>query len=98
MLATHAVLLLHVVEFTVMPAPKLATLVPLTHDVYRPVSCTFMFTEPCGPVGEFTAEICGVPDVTVKPGSIAAVSPPVYRYTLYWPSVVLFGIVMFTVA
>ena len=52
---------------TVMPAPKLAVLVPCTQCVNCPVRLTDSFVCPCCPVFGFTVVSTGVPLVTVKP-------------------------------
>jgi hypothetical protein len=51
MLATADVEPLTVSELTVMPAPKLAVLLPCTKFVNRPVIVTVAIVEPCVPVG-----------------------------------------------
>ena len=82
MLATAVVGLVTVSELTVMPAPKLAMLVPLTQFVKTPVRLTFSLISPCVPVGGLTAEMAGDPPETVKPPRMVATSPPVVSTTL----------------
>ena len=86
--ATACVASLAVVERTLIPAPKLATLQlgaqppALLKCVNWPVSVTLRLFAPWVPVGGLTLERYGLPTVTVKAPSWVATSPPVVNETL----------------
>src|SRR5665213_1684565 len=81
-----------------MPAPKLATLVPLTQEVKSPVSATERLVSPWCPVGGLTLEIVPLPEPTENPPRMVATSPPVVRVTLYAPTAVEHGTETVTLA
>ncbi len=70
---------------TVIPAPKLAVVVPCTQCVNCPVRLTLSLCWPCWPVFGFTSVSTGVPLVTVKPLVSVTTSPPVVTVTLRAP-------------
>ncbi len=91
------VALLTETEFTVIPAPKLATVVPLTKFVSWPVTLTSSVSA-CRPVDGATFEIDGRPAVTVNAFASVATSPSVVAVTVYAPSVACEPIDTFAVA
>ena len=78
---------LTVSEFTVMPLPKLASLVPCTQCVNWPISETEIFDWPCWPVFGLTCIRDEVPLVTVKPLVREMISLLVVTTTLLLPTV-----------
>ena len=86
MLTVACVALLTVTELTVMPAPKLATVVPLAKCVSWPVTLTSAFR----PADRSTARRSrphGRPAVTVNAFASVATSPSVVAVTARAPSV-----------
>jgi hypothetical protein len=74
-------------EFTVMPLPKVAVLVPCTQWVNWPVRATDRLLAPWAPVFGLTSVRTGVPLVTVKPFARVTISVPVVTVTPLAPAV-----------
>ena len=78
---------LTVSEFSVMPVPKLAVVVPCTQCVNWPVRATERFDTPWAAALGLTVVSTGVPLVTVKPLARVTISVPVVIVTLPAPAV-----------
>lgn len=84
--ALKLVALTTVMEFTVMPAPKVAWLVPWTKLVNWPVIATVKFAWPCCPAFGVTWVMMAVPPPTVNPLARLATSAPVVTVTACGPA------------
>ena len=83
--ALAVVALLTVREFSVIPAPNVAVVVPCTQCVKFPVSATLARVWPCTPLLGLTVVSTGVPAATVNPLASEAVSFGVVTVTVRKP-------------